>query len=55
MTDSQATNNRQDDGSAPQDNDLPKCNFSDLVGQSVDDPAFDVVIASQRKIDWTKW
>lgn len=29
--------------------------FSDLVGKWVPDPAFDDVIASQRKIDATNW
>lgn len=29
--------------------------FSDLVGTWEDDPAFDEIIASQRKIDWAKW
>lgn len=32
-----------------------KADFSDLVGTWEDDPAFDEVIASQRKIDWEKW
>ena len=29
--------------------------FTDLVGKWEDDPAFDEIIASQRKIDWAKW
>lgn len=29
--------------------------LSDLVGKWEDDPAFDEIIASQRKIDWAKW
>lgn len=32
-----------------------KADFSDLVGKWEDDPAFDEIIASQRKIDWAKW
>lgn len=29
--------------------------LSDIVGKWEDDPAFDEIIASQRKIDWAKW
>ncbi len=32
-----------------------KADFSDLVGKWEADPAFDEIIASQRKIDWAKW
>jgi hypothetical protein len=32
-----------------------KADFSDLVGKWEPDPAFDEIIASQRKIDWAKW
>jgi len=32
-----------------------RADFSDLVGQWTSDPAFDEVLASQRKIDWDKW
>ncbi|HTP35891.1 MAG TPA: hypothetical protein VMJ75_27140 [Candidatus Acidoferrales bacterium] len=32
-----------------------KADFSDLVGRWTPDPAFDEVIASQRRIDWEKW
>ena len=32
-----------------------KADFSDLVGKWTPDPAFDEVIASQRKIDRAKW
>lgn len=34
---------------------VKKCDLSDLVGKWEDDPAFDEIIASQRKIDWAKW
>jgi hypothetical protein len=33
----------------------PKADFSDLVGRWTPDPAFDEIIASQRKIDLEKW
>jgi hypothetical protein len=29
--------------------------LSDIAGKWEDDPAFDEVIASQRKIDWPEW
>lgn len=32
-----------------------KANFSDLVGRWVEDPEFDAIIASQRRIDEAKW
>lgn len=32
-----------------------RANFSRLVGTWTPDPAFDEIIASQRKIDWKKW
>jgi plasmid stability protein len=32
-----------------------KADFTDLAGQWMPDPAFDQVIASQRKIDSDKW
>lgn len=32
-----------------------RADFSDLVGKWTDDPGFDDVIASQRKIDRKKW
>ena len=34
---------------------VKKADFSDLVGKWEPDPAFDEIIASQRKIDWAKW
>jgi hypothetical protein len=34
---------------------LQKADFSDLVGKWEPDPAFEEIIASQRKIDWAKW
>lgn len=33
----------------------PPADFSDLVGRWTPDPAFDEIIASQRKIDQKKW
>jgi hypothetical protein len=33
----------------------PEADFSDLVGRWTPDPAFDEIIASQRKIDLEKW
>jgi hypothetical protein len=32
-----------------------KADFSDLVGRWTPDPAFDEIMASQRRIDWKKW
>lgn len=32
-----------------------KIDLSDVVGMWEEDPEFDAVIASQRKIDWAKW
>jgi ribosomal protein L18E len=32
-----------------------KIDLSDVVGKWEPDPAFDEIIASQRKIDWAKW
>lgn len=32
-----------------------KADFSDLVGKWAADPAFDEIVASQRKIDSAKW
>jgi hypothetical protein len=32
-----------------------KADFSDLVGKWTPDPAFDEVIASQRRLDRDKW
>ena len=32
-----------------------RADFSDLVGQWTPDPAFDEIIASQRRIDRDKW
>jgi len=32
-----------------------RADFSDLVGQWTPDPAFDEILAAQRKIDWDKW
>lgn len=32
-----------------------KADFSDLVGRWVEDPEFDDIIASQRRIDHEKW
>ena len=33
----------------------PRANFSDLVGKWKPDPAFDEMLAAQRRIDWDKW
>jgi hypothetical protein len=33
----------------------PKADFADLVGKWTPDPAFDEIVASQRKIDPRKW
>ncbi|MEP7365490.1 MAG: hypothetical protein ABI972_19730 [Acidobacteriota bacterium] len=33
----------------------PRADFSDLVGRWTPDPAFDEIIAAQRKIDRKKW
>lgn len=32
-----------------------RADFSDLAGKWVPDPAFDKIMASQRRIDWDKW
>ena len=32
-----------------------KADFSDLVGKWTPDPAFDEIVASQRRIDTAKW
>jgi hypothetical protein len=32
-----------------------KIDLSDIAGKWEEDPAFDEIIASQRKIDWAKW
>jgi hypothetical protein len=32
-----------------------RADFSDLVGRWTSDPAFDEILASQRRIDWDKW
>lgn len=32
-----------------------RADFSDLVGAWVPDPAFDEIIAAQRRVDWDKW
>lgn len=32
-----------------------RADFSDLVGRWTSDPAFDEIIAAQRRIDWDKW
>ena len=45
----------RDVNTATQDDDRHKADFSDLVGCWIPDPAFDEIIASQRKIDWAKW
>ena len=34
---------------------LPREDFSDLVGKWTPDPAFDEILASQRRIDLDKW
>lgn len=34
---------------------LPRGDFSDLVGQWVEDAAFDEIMNGQRRIDWDKW
>lgn len=33
----------------------PRGDFSDLTGRWVPDPAFDEIIATQRRVDWEKW
>jgi hypothetical protein len=35
--------------------DKPRADFSDLVGQWKADPAFDEILAAQRRIDPAKW
>jgi hypothetical protein len=32
-----------------------RADFSDLVGRWTPDPAFDEIMAAQRRIDWDKW
>ncbi len=32
-----------------------RADFSDVVGRWTPDPAFDEILAAQRKIDWDKW
>ena len=32
-----------------------KADFSDLAGRWTPDPAFDEILAAQRRIDWDKW
>jgi hypothetical protein len=32
-----------------------RADFSDLAGQWTTDPAFDEILAAQRRIDWEKW
>ncbi|MBZ5724566.1 MAG: hypothetical protein LAP87_06170 [Acidobacteriia bacterium] len=32
-----------------------RADFSDVVGQWTPDPAFDEILASQRRINWDKW
>ena len=32
-----------------------RADFSDLVGRWTSDPAFDEIMAAQRRIDWGKW
>jgi hypothetical protein len=32
-----------------------RADFSDLVGRWTSDPAFDEIMAVQRRIDWDKW
>lgn len=32
-----------------------RADFSDLVGRWSPDPAFDEILAAQRKVDWDKW
>ena len=32
-----------------------RIDLSDVAGKWTPDPAFDEIIASQRKIDWKKW
>ncbi len=34
---------------------IRKADFSDLVGEWTDDPGFDEIVASQRRIDPKKW
>jgi hypothetical protein len=34
---------------------LKRADFTDLVGQWTPDPAFDEILASQRRIDPDKW
>jgi hypothetical protein len=32
-----------------------KTDFSDVAGPWTPDPAFDKIMAAQRRIDWDKW
>ena len=32
-----------------------KADFSDLTSRWTPDPAFDEILAAQRKVDWSKW
>jgi hypothetical protein len=32
-----------------------KGDFSDITGRWTPDPAFDEILATQRRIDWKKW
>ena len=34
---------------------MQRADFSDLVGQWSPDPAFDEILAAQRRIDWDQW
>jgi len=49
------TKDEQDETTAEQEMGDSRADFSDLVGCWTPDPAFDEIIASQRKIDWAKW
>ncbi len=35
--------------------DRRRADFSDLVGKWTPDPAFDEILASQRRVDWDRW
>jgi hypothetical protein len=32
-----------------------RADFSDIVGRWTPDPAFDEILAAQRRIDWDRW
>ena len=32
-----------------------RSDFSDIVGRWTPDPAFDEILAAQRRIDWDRW